>query len=267
MSRALNYPVAVLLVVRVSLAQSPPARPRFDQFEVASIKPAADSRGRFIRMQSAHQFIARNHSVRTLVAAAYNLNLRAISGGPDWTESDHFDITAKSPNEAKPNLDEQMAMLRALLTDRFKLAFHWEKKEMPVYLLTVAKGGPRLKPTAVAPESIPEGPPPLIFVVSPDLVRLPGRYATVGELASVLQRAALDHPVLDQTGLTGRFDFDLQFAPDETQFGGALGKGPEESTVPGLFAALQQQLGLKMETTRGPVDVMVIDRVERPSEN
>jgi uncharacterized protein (TIGR03435 family) len=89
----------------------------------------------------------------------------------------------------------------------------------------------------------------------------------MSELASVMQRAALDDPVLDQTGLTGRYDFDLEFTPDEAVFGGAIGKGADDSSKPGLFAALQQQLGLRLEATRGLVDVLVIDHVERPSEN
>jgi uncharacterized protein (TIGR03435 family) len=160
-----------------------------------------------------------------------------------------------------------MAMLRKLLSDRFHLTFHREPKEMRAYALTIAKGGPKLKESTMSTDASPEGPPPLIFVVSPQLVRLPGRSATMSELASVMQRAALDDPVLDQTGLTGRYDFDLEFTPDEAVFGGAIGKGTDDSNKPGLFAAMQQQLGLKLEATRGLVDVLVIDHVERPSEN
>jgi uncharacterized protein (TIGR03435 family) len=89
----------------------------------------------------------------------------------------------------------------------------------------------------------------------------------MAELASVLQRAALDNPVLDRTGLSARYDFDLEFTPDETLFGGALGKGADDSAAPGLFAAIQQQLGLRVEATKGPVEVLVIDHVERPSAN
>ena len=91
--------------------------------------------------------------------------------------------------------------------------------------------------------------------------------STVAELAAVMQRSALDRPVLDRSGLTGRYDFDLEFTPDETQFGGAGLKGTPESTKPDLFTALQQQLGLRLEATRGPVDTLVIDRIERPSGN
>ena len=262
------FPRAALILLSSALFAQPPARPAFQEFEVATVKPAPpDLPGRYIRMQTAHQLEARNHTVRTLIAAAYNVSPRAISGGPAWAESDPYQILAKTPGEARPNLDQQMAMLRRLLTDRFHLAFHRETRELPIYALSVAKSGSRLRPTAVVPESIPQGPPPLIFVISAQGASLPARYATMGELASVLQRAAMHRPVVDRTGLTGRFDFDLRWLPDDSQFDF---RGPWEhgdSAWPDLSTALQQQLGLKIEATRGPVEVFVIDRVERPTEN
>ncbi len=268
MARILMSLAALLSMAGGSFAQSPATRPRFDEFEVASIKPADPAAaGRFIRMQSANRFAAKNHTLKTLIAAAYNLNPRAISGAPALIDSDRYDILAKTPGEVRPNLDEQMAMLRKLLADRFKLTFHRESKEMSIYALTVAKNGPRLKESTMSPEASPEGPPPLIFVVSPQLIRLPGRSATMAELASVMQRAALDHPVVDRTGLSKRYDFDLEFAPDETQFGGAFSRSTDDPTKLDLSAAMQQQLGLRLEATKGPVDVLVVDHAERPSEN
>jgi uncharacterized protein (TIGR03435 family) len=249
-------------------AQTPPPRTAFNEFEVATIRPAVDEQsGAFIRMQSAHRFYVKNYSLKSLVGAAYNLTPRAISGGPAWAVSDHYDILAGTPGEIQPDLDEQMSMLRKLLADRFQLSFHRAQKELQVYALTVAKGGPKLKQSALSPDAPPEGPPPLIFVISPQLVRLPGRHATMAEFASVLQRAALDNPVLDRTGLSARYDFDLEFTPDETLFEGVLGKGADDSAAPGLFGAIQQQLGLRLEAAKGPVEVLVIDHVERPSEN
>jgi len=259
--------VVLLLVSSVLLAQSP-SRPTFDEFEVATIKPAPpDLPGRYIRMQSAHQLEARNHTVRTLIAAAFNVSPQAIFGGPAWAGEDHYQIIAKTPGEAKPNLEQQMAMLRRLLTDRFHLQFRREARELPIYALTVAKSGSKLKETTIVPESIPQGPPPLIFVISPQGASLPARYATMEDFASVLQRAAMKRPVVDQTGLSGRYDFDLKWLPDETQF---EFKGPWEqgnSDWPDLSTALQQQLGLKLEATRGPVSVFIIDSVEHPTEN
>jgi uncharacterized protein (TIGR03435 family) len=267
-----TFAIAALWVAAIGAsAQSPAARPKFDGFEVATIKPTPPdwTGGRFIRMTSTHQFVARNHALKTLIAAAYNLSPQAISGGPAWIDSDHFDILAKTPGEVRPYLDEQMSMLRKLLAERFNLAFHREPKELPIYALTVAKNGSKLKESTVSPDASPEGPPPLVFVVSPQLVRLPGRHATTAELASVMQRAALDRPVVDKTRISGTYDFDLEWTPDESQFGGVLGRPPsnDASAKPGLFAAIQQQLGLRLEATRGPVDVLVIDKAARPSEN
>ncbi len=220
-----------------------------------------------MRMQTAHEFVARNHSLKTLVAAAWNLNPKEISGGPGWVDAEHFDILARTPGDVRPNLEEQMTMLRALVTERFSLSFHRAPKEMPVYELTVAKGGAKLKPSTESPDAHPEGPPPLVFVVYPGLVRLPARNASIRELTWVMQRAVLDRPVLDHTGLSGRYDFDLEFAPDESQFNGELPRTADDANKPGLFTAMEEQLGLKLQPARGEVEAMVIDRAERPLDN
>jgi uncharacterized protein (TIGR03435 family) len=269
MSRAFRSVVAVFIVMVSGLfAQSVTTRPSFDEFEVASIKPTPPgAAGRWIRMLSATEFAAKNHALKTLIAAAYNVSPRAISGGPSWVDSEHYDILARTPGKVRPDLNEQMSMLRKLLSERFHLTFRREQKELRAYALTIAKGGPKLKESTASDDASPQGPPPLVFVVSPVLVHLPGRNATMADLASVLQRAALDDPVLDKTGLTAKYDFDLEFTPDETVFGGVLGKGADDSAKPGLFTAIQQQLGLRLEATRGLVDVLVINHVERPSEN
>jgi uncharacterized protein (TIGR03435 family) len=263
-------PVAAVIIVAASglFAQSP-AAPVFDAFEVATVKPTPpDWRGgRFNRMETAHQFVAKGYALKILIAAAYNLFPGAISGGPAWIDSDLYDILAKTPGEVRPSRDEQMSMLRKLLADRFNLIFHREPKEFSIYALSVAKGGPKLKESTVSPDASPEGPPPLVFALSPGGARLPGRNATMPELASVMQRSALDRPVVDKTGLSGRYDFDLEWTPDETQFGGNVATGNPDLPKPDLFAALQQQLGLRLEATKGPIQALVIDRVERPSEN
>jgi uncharacterized protein (TIGR03435 family) len=247
------------------LAQSPPTRPAFDEFEVATIKPTApDWRGgRYMRMQTAHQYAAKAYALKILLAAAYNLPPRAISGGPAWIDSDLYDILAETPGQVRPTLDEQMSMLRKLLSERFNLTLHREEKEFAIYALTVAKNGPKL--TEPAPVTSPEGPPPLVFVLSPEGARLPGRSATMTELANIFQRTALDRPVMDKTGLSGRYDFDLEWTPDETQFGGVVRGTPESPKD--LFAAIQEQLGLRLESTRGPIAALVIDQAERPSAN
>jgi uncharacterized protein (TIGR03435 family) len=237
-------------------------------FEVATIKPAdPNSQGRYIRMQSFNRFYAKGFTLQALVAAAYSLNPRAISGGSAWTDSDRYDILASTPGDVQPNLDQQMAMLRKLLADRFQLAFHREQKEFPVYALTVAKGGPKLKLSTAPPGALPE----LINTIFPDEkggvhVLLPARNATIAQLAAMMQRTVLDRPVVDNAGLSGPFDFDLEWTPDDSQFSGTLPLSVE-STKPSLFSAMQEQLGLRLEATRGPIEALVIDRVERPSEN
>ena len=265
------------LIGALALAQpQPPARRNaFDAFEVATVKPTPpdDYRGaRLFKMPSAHQFIAKNYPLRMLIGVAFNLPLRAISGGPEWIDSDHYDIVAATPGEAKPTLDEQMSMLQKLLTDRFDLTFHREKKEFSIYGVTIANNGPKLK-QSTAPSDGDDEAPALIMTVYPaasggiDHVLMPGHNATVAQFASVLQRAVLDRPVVDQTGLSGKYDFDLEWTPDETQFGGTLPQGPPDTERPGIFAAVQQQLGLRLEATRGPVDTIVINRVARPTAN
>jgi uncharacterized protein (TIGR03435 family) len=262
--------LALLISASAILAQSPapsPAvpRPKFDSFEVATIKlmdPDAKS-GRYITMQGNNRFVEKAYTLKLLIAAAYDLNPRTISGGPSWIESDHYDIVAITPGEVRPTRQEQMSMLRSLLADRFKLTFHREPKEFSIYQLEISKGGPKLKETAVPNDPPTVGP----GVVYPQRILMPARNATMGDFASLLQRAILDRPVVDKTGLSGRYDFDLDWAPDETQFGGDGPTAPADTPSLPLFAAIQQQLGLRLVATRGPVDALVVDKAERPSAN
>jgi uncharacterized protein (TIGR03435 family) len=264
----LKRAVAALITAGGMFAQSPATRPTFDEFEVAAIKPAVnDQKGAYIKMQSAHRFFVKHYTLKSIVGAAYNLTPRAISGGPAWIDSDPWDILAGTPGEVQPNLDEQMSMLRKLLADRFKLTFHREQREFSISALTVAKGGPKLKASIAPPDKLPD----LISVVFPDRVLLPARNTTIVQFASqFMSRGVLDRPVVDRTGLSGKYDFDLEWADDETQFGGHLRKrasSGDSPDKPDLFAAIQQQLGLRLEATKGPIEALVIDQVKRPSEN
>jgi uncharacterized protein (TIGR03435 family) len=247
------------------LGQSTTPRPKFDSFEVATIKPVdPDAKaGRYIIMQGNNRFVEKAYTLKLLIAAAYDLNPRTISGGPGWIESDHYDILAVTPGEVRPSHDEQMSMLRNLLADRFKLTFHREQKVFSIYELTVAKSGPKLKPSTAAPDD----PPALISTVYPQRIVMPARNATMSDLSRLMQRAILDRPVVDKTGLSGRYDFDLEWVPDETQFGGEVPVAPADAPSPPLFSAIQQQLGLRLEATRGPVAALVVDKAERPSAN
>lgn len=262
--------VAVVISVFGIFAQSPapsPAapRPKFDIFEVATIKPVESGAksGRYITMQGVNRFVEKDYTLKLLIAAAYNLNPRTISGGPSWIESDHYDILAITPGEVLPTRDEQMSMLRSLLTDRFKLSFHREPKVFSIYQLEISRSGPKLKETAVPNDPPTVGP----GVVYPQRIVLPARNASMGDLASLLQRAILDRPVVDKTGLSERYDFDLEWAPDETQFGGDVPSASADAPSAPLFSAIQQQLGLRLVATRGPVEALVVDKAERPSAN
>ena len=258
----------VLLALAVSasgvFAQTPTPRPKFDAFEVATIKPAPSDaqRGRYITMQGTNRFVEKSYTLKLLIAAAYDLNPHVISGGAEWVDSEHFDITALTPGDVRPTRDEQMGMVRKLLTDRFQLAFHRESREFSIYVLEVAKGGAKLKDTA-KPDDIPA----LINVVYPERIKLPARNVTMGDFASMLQRAVLDRPVVDKTGLTGRYDFDLEWAQDESQFNGEVASAAADANAAPLFTAIQQQLGLRLVATKGPVDALVVDKAERPSAN
>jgi uncharacterized protein (TIGR03435 family) len=263
---------AGLILVTGVLASGQTLRPVFTGFDVATIKPAGTDdpkAGRFIRMQSAQRFEAKNYTVNGLIAAAYDLTPRAISGGPAWSESDRYDIIALTPGELRPTYDEQMAMLKKLLSERFHLGFHREPKEFSIYELTVAGGGPRV----MASESPFDEASNVISTLFPatsggiDHALLPAHNVTMQQFASVLQRTILDRPVVDKTGLTGRYDFSLEWTPDESQFGGQLPRGAPDSDKPGLFAAVQQQLGLRITATRGLLATLAIDRLDRPSEN
>jgi uncharacterized protein (TIGR03435 family) len=259
---------ALILAISASgiFAQSPAPRPKFDAFEVATIKPvASDAKpGRYITMQGVNRFVEKDYTLKLLIAAAYDLNPRTISGGPSWIESDHYDIAALTPGEVRPTHNEQMSMLRNLLSERFNLTFHREPKVFSVYELQVAKSGPRLKEAAPHSDVPPTVGPGVVY---PQRIVLPARNATTGEFASLLQRAILDRPVVDKTGLSARYDFDLEWAPDETQFGGDVPAASTETPAAPLFSAIQEQLGLRLVATRGPVDTLVVDKAERPSAN
>jgi uncharacterized protein (TIGR03435 family) len=234
-------------------------------FEVATIKPSDPNRpGRLFSIRGG-EVITVNTTVNDLMVFAYGVHARQILSAPSWAESEKFDITGKPEGGALPNLNQFKTMIQKLLAERFQLAFHHEKKELTVYAITIGNNGPKLTKSESA------GSIPALLFRGPG--NLPARNATMEEFAAVMQSAVLDRPVVDQTGLKGRFDFQLQWTPDETQFASLRGPGPLPSppegaeTQPDLFTAIQQQLGLRLESTKAQTEVLVIDKVERPSEN
>ena len=247
----------------------PPPAPRMmaadaaPTFEVAAIKLSDPNQRRLFSIGNGTEVAAVGVTVNDLIVFAYGVHARQISGAPAWVESDKFDIRGKPEGGGRPNPAQFKTMLQKLLADRFQLAFHRDKKRLTVYALTVGKNGPKLT-RSEATSPIPNLP------FRPG--NLPASNATMEEFAGVMQ-AHLDRPVVDQTGLQGRFDFQLQWTPDETQSDSLRGPGPAPKppelveTQPDLFTAIQQQLGLKLESTRVQTDVLVIDKVEKPSEN
>jgi len=252
---------ALVFAGTVMWAQSPVSRPKFDAFDVATVKPVeADLRaGRMFRMDGDHRWVATNFTLKNLIALAYDLNPRTISGGPGWMDSEAFNIEAVTPGDVRPTRLEQMQMLRVLLVERFNLKFHREDKEFAIYALSVAKGGPKLKPAAK-----PDDPIQLFGVVHPGKIEVPARGVTMDDFVAMLQRATLDRPTVNRTGLTGKYDFDLVWAQDSSQYGGQLPSAPDDAESPPLFTAVQEQLGLKLEATHGMVSAMVVDSAEKP---
>jgi uncharacterized protein (TIGR03435 family) len=259
-------------------------------FEVASIKPDKYSSRMFkFGWYSPETFTATGATLQILLREAYGVENNQISGAPNWADSKRYDIQAKADKSVaeelgKGSLDQRTVkyqrMLQSLLVDRFKLTLHRETKELPVYELVIAKHGPKLeeaKPGNTYPNGI-GGPgshsgPHVLQIRSGQLV---GQALPMADLARLLTRP-LGRTVLDKTGLTGDYDFKLQWTPDENQLpmlegteGGPQGAGsarPPDSTGPSMFTAIQEQLGLKLESKKGPVEVLVIDHVEEPSEN
>lgn len=232
--------------------------------EVATIKPSKpETQGKLFTVRG-RTFATVNTSLSDLITFAFGLHARQITGGPAWLETDKYDLSAQPSGEGQPNANQWKAMMRQLLADRFKLAFHHDKKELGVYAIVVGKSGVLLTKSEGDPNALPS----LIFT---SLGVLPARNASMAEFAGVMQSAVLDRPVVDQTGLPGKYDFTLRWTPDESQFGGMAARVPAPSAnaaaPPGLFTAIQEQLGLRLESTRAPVDVIVIDHVEKPTEN
>jgi uncharacterized protein (TIGR03435 family) len=207
-------------------------------------------------------------SVSDLIKFAYGVHPRQITGGPAWLETEKYDVTGKPDVAGLPSLNQLKIMVQKLLADRFQLTFHRDQKEQSVYAITVVKTGAKMAKNETNPNGLPGfgGPPLRGFNV---------RNSTMAEFAGVMQANFMERPVVDQTGFGAtRYDFVLKWTPDGAQPspGGGAGAGATPATdnleaPPDLFTAFQQQLGLKLESTKAPVDVLVIDRVEKPSAN
>ena len=229
-------------------------------FAVATIKPSKPGdTGSSLLRDASSRFIAENATLRMLITYAYNIQNHQLLGGPGWANSEAFDVVGKP--DGHPGLDEFRQMIQSLLADRFQLKLHRDTRDLPIYGLVVGKNGPKLSRWEDSP-----GP-----MVKAQRGKLTCQKVSTAILAKALTRR-LDRTVADQTGLTGDYDFTLEWTPDETQ-------GPRPTEIddrqpgttselgPSIFTAIQEQLGLKLVAGTGPVEVLIIESAERPSAN
>jgi uncharacterized protein (TIGR03435 family) len=264
---------AVLLILTVAGARAPrwiafaqqPDRP---SFEVASIKPGdPDNPQSRLAMQPGGRFVTTNVPILALLGFAYDLRPHQISGIPKSLDSAKFTIEARAPEADSPPPSPEGAprfrlMLQSLLAERFKLVVHRETREEQIYELVIDKGGSKMKEVD-APKDSPQG------IQGGGKGQLVGMAAPIQLLVNVLS-PQLGHSVIDKTGLKGKYDFTLKWTPDPSALpppAGAPEGPPPDSNGPSLFTAMQEQLGLKLQSTKGPVEMLVVDHVERPSEN
>lgn len=244
-------------------------------FEVATIKPnnsgATSMQGLVIRGRN---FITRASSLGDLISFAYEVQAKQIVNAPDWIDKDRYDIDAVPEQEGVPNPEQIRIMIRKLLADRFGLKFHHDKRDMSAYVMTIGKDGQKLKATQV------QGNLPGIGIrPGTGGITLMIRNGTISDFTGFLQILVLDRPVVDKTALSGRYDFECTFTPDDSQFAGHPPQFPNQNNnagsnsdaaapaAPSLYDALQQQLGLKLSAEKTAVDVIAIDHVEKPSAN
>lgn len=233
-------------------------------WEVATIKPAPpDEKGKGFGGPPRH-FRTGNTTLNDLIFFAYGLNPKQLEGGGDWRESEKFDITTGEPNvPGQPDPLQMQSMMKKLLAERFGLKFHMVKKEMSAYVISVAKGGPKLTASTADPRT-GSG---FGFRKLGDLMY---SNITMDGFASWMQGGVFDRPCVNHTGIEGHFDGRLKWTPDETQFAiFGVKIVPDESAdaPPPITTAMEQQMGLKLTTEKTAVDVMVIDHADKPGDN
>jgi bla regulator protein blaR1 len=249
-------------------AQSQPAAPAAPPaFEVASVKPnSSGDRNTMFQITPGGRFHCSNVSPQMLIIMAYDLKPNQLTGGPNWLDSTKYDITAKAEGPEDP--DRLKQMMQTLLADRFKLAFHRETKDLPIYELVTAKNGPKLKASAGDAAQHQQQ----FFRMGRGSMDM--QHVTLANFADHLSRL-VGRNVYDRTGIAGTYDIKLEWTPDESESqmfkGPPDGAGPPppspDTTGPSLADALQEQLGLRLVAGKGPVEIVVIDHIEKASEN
>lgn len=245
------------------------ANPKFD---MVTIKPCAPgSVGKKLGFDG-HSFRMLGMNLNDMIALAYGLHTKQIIGAASWASTDLYNIQGVPDVPGIPDQKQRQSLVRSLLTDRLQFKFHEEKRELSVYAIAVAGGGPKMTKTTAEPND-PQG---FGFGMGSkgQGITMHVHNLTMADLATWMQAYVMDRPVVDQTGLTDRYDFELKWMPDDSQFVQFAGTGfkiPPASdgsdAPPSLYTAMQEQLGLKIEATKAPDEVMVIDHVEKPSPN
>jgi uncharacterized protein (TIGR03435 family) len=242
-------------------SMDPNATPKFDVVTIKPSKPDQQGKGFGFR---GRQMRTINTNLNDLITFAYNLHVKQIVGAPAWFATDHFDLDGVPDVEGQPNAKQMKLLVQSVLADRFKLTFHHDQKELSVYALTVGKGGPKLT------ETIHRLNDPGAFFFR-KLGALTVANFTMKDFCDGMQSAVMDKPVVDHTGLTARYDFTLNWTPDESQFEALGGYKPpateDPNAPPVLSTAMQEQLGLKLDATKALADAFVIDHAEKPSAN
>jgi uncharacterized protein (TIGR03435 family) len=254
----------------VASAGQPPAPVDSLNFEVATLKASpSGERGSGIRpLPGGQRYEAVNLTLKGLMLAAYRIRAGQIVGGPSWIDTDRFDMNAKA--ERSSNIEELHAMLKNLLKEQFKLELHRETKELPIYSLSVDRSGPKLQPHEaqnagdpwidIEPDPHPGGFLKMVWHA---------RFSPMDYFAFRLGQI-MDRPVIDQTGLKGGFDFNLAYMrdlPPGMQEGALINGVQIDTSGPTIFEAVQKQLGLRLDRQKGPAEIIVIDRAEKPAAN
>ena len=285
--------LAALLTTAVTAAPALAQQDTRPAFAVATVKKnTSGDAAAGMRLQPGGRIVVTNQPLRRLIVFAYGLQPQQLAGGPAWLDTDRFDIVAQAEGNLSPTPPggppgPAQLMMQRLLAERFGLVAHTEPREMPVYALTLARSdrrlGPKIKAAdrdclalmTAAPGGVPVAAPqlpdgrPACGARRDGFGRVMAGGTDMKMLASQMLTSQLDRLVIDRTGLTGAYDFDLEYALDTAGRGGAPTPDPATAVTdrPSLFTALEEQLGLKLQPQRAPIDVLVIDRVTPPTEN
>ena len=257
MAQASRYILAAVIGVGIIPAQTADRKPAFEVTSVKASKPGSGGLTIIQPMPGSQTYIARNVSLRMMIKAMYKITDSQIARGPDWIDTEHYDIDAKA--ERPSTLDELHEMFRMLLMDRFQLRFHRETRTLPAQVLVVGKSGTKLK-RSESQETLdvpikPSGPG-----------RIVGARVSMSYLAWYLS-LQLGTPVVDGTALEGFFDFTLSWSPNPGLNSPGVHYRDDAANELDMFAALREQLGLRLESAKAPVNVFVIDQVARPNAN